>query len=139
MMDTVKRICGWLLILTVVITAAHFLIEPFYANSLQVWGYINFLIAAAMILTLAFNYQRWRSDSGGDKDAPPTRAYIESSALLYASVFIAILFFYNWFGRLSPVPEVEPAGWVWILVDALAVIIYGATGIRLQQPGSDSS
>jgi hypothetical protein len=117
------------------VVAFHFVFNSFYRDNLdptEVWGILDWPIAAAILVALFVNYQRKRQlENTSDKSV--TRDYVEASVLSFATAFLALLFFSNWFNFLNVGVEGETAvnGMIWALVDALVVLVLAATGRRL--------
>ena len=96
--------------------------EPF-----TVWETLNWFMAAAMVLTLAFSYAYKRRI---DKDeSADVKRFIEANTVFHVTIVVFLLFFFNWFSNLSP--NNEPDGQVWTIVDTVMPIVLGVTGIRM--------
>ena len=138
-MDSFKRIVGVYLILVAAVVAIHTVAEPLYYTSTEAspysphWSKINALMVLAIVLGLVFGCIRKRS-VGGEEGSAVTREYLEAHVLFYGLLFVAILFFWNFFNLHSPgftaiAHEVVSA--VWIVIDAALPLILGATGASL--------
>ena len=135
-----NRLCGIYLILVAVVVAVQTVTEPVYiALNIgdmygPVWGFLDYFMALAIALGIYFGCKHKSAvDDEGD-DAPVSREFVITNALFYGFIFIAILFFWNWFHHLSPgTPSMDGGNilLVWLLVDAALPLLAGATGIRL--------
>ncbi len=137
-MTLVKLPIGMFLIAIALAAFTNWIITPLFDNSsgdYAVWRYLNYFMAAATLIALAYNLARKIGLGKGDPDGPITRRYLETNLALYASIVLTGWFFWNWlFGFF---PENEPAivGQVhlasWVLVDPLFYLVSGTTGFRL--------
>ena len=138
-MESFKRIVGVYLILVAAVVAIHTVAEPLYYTSTEAspysphWNKLNALMVLAIVLGLVFGCMRKRGVGGGEGSAV-TREYLEAHVLFYGLLFVAILFFWNFFNLHSPgftaiAHEVVSA--VWIVIDAALPIILGAMGASL--------
>jgi hypothetical protein len=138
-MDSFKRIVGVYLILVAAVVAIHTVAEPLYYTSTEAspysphWSKINALMVLAIVLGLVFGCMRKRGIDGGEGSAV-TREYLEAHVLFYGLLFVAILFFWNFFNLHSPgftAIAHDTASAVWIVIDAALPIILGAMGASL--------
>ena len=145
-MEALKRVIGVVLILIAAIVAIHTVIEPVYHTSSDaqpyssVWDWINPLSAISIILGLIFGYIRM--SRAGDGSSGPE--FIAANTLFYGFLFIAILFFWNWFGISGFGQEFKGASpdvrsLVWIIVDALHPLLSGAMGAHLLRSSASAS
>ena len=137
-MEALKRVIGIVLILIAAIVAIHTVIEPIYHTSSEAqpysstWDWINPLSAISIILGLIFGYIRM--SRAGESGSGPE--FIAANTLFYGFLFIAILFFWNWFGISGVGKEFAGASadvrsLVWIIVDAIHPLLSGAMGAHL--------
>ena len=137
-MESLKRVIGVVLIVIAAIVAIHTIIEPVYHTSTEesphssTWDYINPLSAIAIILGLVFGYIRM-SRAGGNSSV---QEFIAANALFYGFIFVAIMFFWNWFGISGVGKEFTPVSsdirtLVWIFVDAIFPVLSLAMGVHL--------
>ena len=138
-MDSFKRIVGVYLILVAAVVAIHTVVEPLYYTSTEAspysphWSKINALMVLAIVLGLVFGCIRKRG-VGGEEGSAVTREYLEAHVLFYGLLFVAILFFWNFFNLHSPgftAIAHDTASAVWIAIDAALPIILGAMGASL--------
>ena len=139
-MNVIRRIAGLLLVATGIMVAVHMIIEPLYHVSSEAypfspfWGYIDPLMALAVLLGVIFGYVRTRAtgrDSGG---ALINREYLVANLQLYGFLFVGILFFWNLFNILNP--EYTAAGAdttavVWVFIDATLPLLSVPMGLHL--------
>ena len=139
-----KKISGLYLIVVAVVIAVHTVVEPLYHTSSEAqmyspfWDIGNPLSALAVVLGVVFGYLRKRDvDSAG---GAVTREFFAANTLFYGFLFVGILFFWNWFNRLSPAFTAigqETVSLVWILFDASLPLLAGAMGMHLLQGDSN--
>ena len=123
-MEMVKRIIGSFLILVAIAVLAQAIIP---GGRHDLWTYLNPLMAASILLVLAFC--GWsKARPGGADDGPAHRGLLEPDFVLYLGLFIAYLFFYNWIKELD---EGEGHSWVWIVLNGMIPVLNVWAGIRL--------
>ena len=139
-MESFKRIVGVYLVLVAAVVAIHTVVEPLYYTSTEAspysphWSKFNALMVLAIVLGVVFGYLRKRAAGGDGGGASVTREYLEANVQFYGLLFVAILFFWNYFNLHSPgftaiAPETVSA--VWIVIDAALPLILGAMGASL--------
>ena len=137
-MEALKRVIGVFLILIAAIVAIHTVIEPVYHTSSDtqpnssVWDWINLLTAISIILGLIFGYIRMSRSS--DSSSGPE--FIAANVQFYGFLFVAILFFWNWFGISGVGKEFTPVSddnrtLIWIIFGAIYPLLSGAMGAHL--------
>ena len=136
-MQILNRLVGALLLLTAAIVGIYFVV-----NQLEVlpflWGELDYLMALALVLGVIFAYLRKRSLESAGLDRIVTRRYFEANLLFYGFVAMAMLFFWNWFDLLVDAdPQDTDHKIVWIIVDTVAPLLWGALGIFLLRGGKD--
>ena len=126
----VRAVAAYLVLVGAVI-AVNFVLTPVYHpggdEPCTVWETLNWFMAAAMVLTLAFSYQ-YKRRIDNDESADVKR-FIEANTVFHVTIVVFLLFFFNWFSNLSP--NNEPDGQVWTIVDTVMPIVLGVTGIRM--------
>ena len=63
--------------------------------------------------------------------APITREFLSANTLFYGFLFVGILFFWNWFGSLSPdftAVGTDAVSLVWAFIDAALPLLSGVMG-----------
>ena len=137
-MEAFKRFIGVVLIVIAAIVAIQTIIEPIYHTSTDdspyssTWDYINPLSAISIILGLIFGYARL-SRAGENSSV---QEFIASNTLFYGFIFVAIMFFWNWFGIMDigsnfTAVSHTTRSLVWILFDAILPPLNLAMGIHL--------
>ncbi len=137
-MEAFKRFLGVVLIVIAAIVAIQTITEPLYHTSTDespyssTWDYINPLSAISIILGLIFGYIRMR----GVGEDSSVQEFIAANTLFYGFIFVAIMFFWNWFGIMGAGADFKPIGddtrtLVWILFDAILPPLNIAMGLYL--------
>ena len=134
-MQAVRKPLAIVLGLIALAVLVHFVFSSFYADAVStddVWGVLNPLMAFSMIVTLAVAYVRMRAQGGAYAD-DATAARICADAAFYASLFLAIWFFRNWFDDLTAGADGQSANarLIWTFIDPLFVILTGHAAVRL--------
>ncbi len=132
-MPILLRIAAGYLIFTAVIVAVHPIVNQWYAHLLREevsyvpWDIQNMIMAAAIVLALAATYHEKRRV---DRDNSANfRRYIEANSVFYGSAALAIVFFWNWSGTLSPA-RTESADF-WVVIYTLLPLLLAAVALRL--------
>ena len=145
-MNTLKRICGLFLVLMAVAVAVHTIVEPLYHVSSEgqpyspLWDILNPLMAVAIVLGALFGYSRKKAADNAGNSGAVTREFVAANVQFYGFLFVAILFFWNWFILHSPAFTAigaDTASLVWILFDATLPLLTGAMGVFLLRGNSD--
>ena len=142
-MESLKRVIGIVLIVIAVIVAIQTIIEPIYHTSTDdspyssAWDYINWLSAISIILGLIFSCIHMSHISENSS----VQEFIGANSLFYGFIFVAIIFFWNWFGIMEIASDFTAVshgtrGLVWILFDAILPPLNIAMGISLLRAGS---
>lgn len=143
-MEAFKRFIGVVLIVIAAIVAIQTIIEPLYHTSTEdspyssAWDIINWLSAISIILGLIFGYIRM----SGISENSSVQEFIGANSLFYGFIFVAIIFFWNWFGIMGVASDftavsADTRGFVWILFDAILPPLNIAMGISLLRAGSN--
>ena len=136
-MQILNRLVGALLLLTAAIVGIYFVVDQLEVLPF-LWGELDYLMALALVLGVIFAYLRKRSLESAGLDRIVTRRYFEANLLFYGFVAMAMLFFWNWFDLLVDAdPQDTDHNIVWIIVDTLAPLLWGALGIFLLRGGKD--
>ncbi len=136
-MQILNRLVGALLLLTAAIVGIYFVVDQLEVLPL-LWGELDYLMALALVLGVIFAYLRKRSLESAGLDRIVTRRYFEANLLFYGFVAMAMLFFWNWFDLLVDAdPQDTDHNIVWIIVDTVAPLLWGALGIFLLRGGKD--
>ncbi len=141
----IPRIGGTVLVITAVAVAVHTVVEPLYYASTEeapyspFWSVLDVLMAVAIAIGLAFAYLRKRA-AAGEGSSALTREYLVANTLFYGLLFVAVMFYWNWFNLLSPAYTAVPEAAVslaWIIIDAGLPLLLGALGVSLLRGGRD--
>ena len=136
-MDALRRAVGVLLLITAAIVGIYFVVDQLEVLPF-LWAELNYLMAVAIVLGLIFAYLRKRSLEAAGLDRIVTRRYLEANILFYGFLLVAMLFFWNWFDRLI---DDESQGIhrniVWIIVDTVGPLLWGALGMFLLRGAND--
>ena len=130
-MDIVKRVVGVVHILAAIMVGLQQMFSSTYEDSGDVWEVLNYVMFAAIVLALVFNFLRKRAnDASGDTGL--SREYLGSNMMFYLTSAMAILFVYNWVGDLvGDEGGGTLTGIVWTVVNVVFVLITAATGAHL--------
>lgn len=127
------RILSGYCLLIAVAVGIHFVVTPLYVASdpdLSLWRIFNWFMAVGVLIALlaGWNWKRRLTPETHD------RVCLEVNTLFYGSVVLALWYFWNWFGSLVGVGHAD----LWILIDALFVIVVGAAGLRLRRDANEA-
>ncbi|MCY4456298.1 MAG: hypothetical protein OXC56_08330 [Chloroflexi bacterium] len=124
-MDNIRRIVGALLILAAIAIVAQTVIP---GGRHDLWTYFNPLMAVSIVLVVAFSAWNVIGRARGAGGTAMAGGQSESNLVLYLGLFIAYLFFLNWFKELD---EGEGHAWVWIVVNGMIPVLSVWAGVRL--------
>ena len=138
-MTMVKKILAVALILVAAAVAIHFIFSPFYPDRElidinRIWGVLDVCMALSVLVMLVFNYTRKRAfDASAPENGPVTRQYLEVNVLLYATIVLGILLFWNWFDYLDGGQQVQDQIRLtfWGFIDPLLSVTIGVTGCHM--------
>ena len=138
-MSAVKKILAVALIIVAAAVAIHFIFSPFYPERElidinRIWGILDVGMAVSVLVMLVFNYSRKRDyDASAPEDGPVTRQYLEVNVLLYATIVLGILLFWNWFDYLEGGQQGQDQIRLtfWGFIDPLLSVTIGVTGCNL--------
>ena len=141
-MNVLQKLLAVFLIGVALLVAVHFVFNSFYRESLdtvEVWSVLDWPMALALVIALIVHFRRKRAlDAGSERGL--TREYVEVNIATYATALVALWFFSNWFNFLNVGMEGESAGnlVMWVIVDALIVLVLSATASYLWRAGEDT-
>ena len=136
-MQILNRLVGALLLLTAAIVGIYFVVDQLEVLPF-LWPQLDYLMALSAVLGVIFAYLRKRALESAGLDRIVTRRYFEANLLFYGFVAMAMLFFWNWFDLLVDAdPQDTDHNIVWIIVDTVAPLLWGALGIFLLRGGKD--
>ncbi len=126
-MEFLKRIVAIYLVLTALAVFFNFILTPVYHDGspeYPIWEWINYFMAAGVVLALIANFARKRSST----DPYATDADVMwANIALYASIALAMLFFWQYLWLMYPENETGDAALshtiYFPLVDALYVVV----------------
>ena len=132
-MDTLKRPLAIILGAIALAVALHFIFSAFYMDSVdsnQVWEILNWFMAFAILVALAVTYVH-KKDAG--TDSADTKKFICANGAFYATAWLAIWFFWNWFDNLVLGDEAQDQLRLtfWGFIDPLFIIIVGSVSAHL--------
>ena len=137
-----KIIGAIVLALISVAVGIHFVFGSLYGDAVDavgVWAVLDWFMAAGILVALTVHFTAKRAlgkEGAGDS---VTRRYLEVNLAFYATVLLSLWFFWNWFDFLTSGDE--PQGTTnlvnWMLIDPLAAVVIGVTGLRLWRDASD--
>ena len=142
-MESLKRVIGVVLIVIAAIVAIQTILEPVYHTSTDdspyssAWDIINWFSAISIILGLIFSCMQMSRLSENSS----VQEFIGANSLFYGFIFVAIIFFWNWFGIMDFASDFTAVshgtrGLVWILFDAILPPLNIAMGVSLLRAGS---
>ncbi len=135
-MAIAQRLVSIFLVAVALAVAINWIASSIIDNSsgdYNIWGVLNWFMAAAIAIVLAVNTLR---KVKLPSDGSITREYLEVNVSFYASLLLALWFYWNWFSTLFPGNEPEVVGTIhlayWGLINpVLTVPLLGATGLHL--------
>ncbi len=134
-MDVVKRLLAVFLIVAALAVTVHFVASALYEDAVDVglgWNILNWPMAAVVVVALVVHYLRKRALDRTETDGSITREYVEVNLALYATIVLALWFFWNWTDDLmSSEAQSQLRRTFWVFIDPLFVLIGGITGMRL--------
>ena len=121
-MEAVKRVVAAFLVLVAIAVVAQAVIP---GDRHELYDYLNPLMAVSVVVVVAFCVWSggWRSGGGSE-----TGGLSETRLVFFAALFVAYLFFLNWFRELD---EGEGYSWVWIVLNGMVPVLNVWAGIRL--------
>lgn len=122
-------------------TAGQFVLQGFYDSvdaSGEGWRIISWLMAVALVLMLATVIHESLA-AGHEPGAPVTRSWLTAKAALYATVFVTLLFFWNWltleWGRGDASHDLQ----FWRIIDPAVAVLAISTALRAWRAGPAES
>ena len=131
-----KRVAVYLVVVAVLV-AAHFIFSPLYAEVLDAvdgWRVLNWFMAVGVLVMLAFHYRRKREHDAAHPHGQVTRRYLEVNVMLFVSLLIGILFFWNWVDSLALEAGKEQGSShrvIWTFIDSALPVALGVTASQM--------
>lgn len=142
-MSALKRMVAALLAIISVAVAVHFIVGEIYSvywsDSHVVWDYLNWLMALAILVSLVFHFRRKLACDRRNRDENVTLGYLATNLLLFATMFLALWFFANWFEELNADRNTSSTvvGFVWIGFNASFIVLAAVTAWLLWNTGEE--
>ena len=137
-MGLLKRVLGVVHIVLALAVGLNWIATPLYhdgSDYYPVWVFLNYFMSVAVLIALIVNFLSKRALDREQSDESLTRKYFEVNLAFYASIVLALWYYWNFFGSLFPETESAAVGLIhlemWTLVDPLFVLVSGVTGFRL--------
>ena len=137
-MGILQRVLGVIHIVLAFAVGLNWIATPLYhdgSDYYPVWVFLNYFMAVAVLIALIVNFLSKRALDNAESDGSLTRRYFEVNLAFYASIVLAMWYYWNFFGSLFPETESAAVGLIhlemWTLVDPLFVLVVGVTGFRL--------
>ena len=135
MNNSLRYVLGVYCIMVAAAVGLHFVGVTLYddgSTGYPAWDVINWFSAVGILIALGASLS-WKALTARSDAA--ARQRLGASALFYAALTLALLFFWNWASRGAGQDDFT----VWAAVDALIVAVLGATGFRLLWHDADES
>ncbi len=134
-MEMLRKPLSLILGLIAIAVLVHFVLSPFYEDSLDVdsvWTVLNWFMAFGIVVTLAATYVHKR---GLETDGSGTNTYIWVNLVFYAAAVLAILFFWNWFDDLTVGEDGQSQTRLifWVVIDVLFIMLMGTVSAHLRK------
>ncbi len=137
-MGILKRVLAVIHIVLAIAVGLNWIATPLYhdgSDSYPVWEFLNYFMAAAVLVALIVNFLSKRALDREKSDGSLNRPYFEANLAFYASIVLALWYYWNFFGSLFPETESAAVGLIhlemWTLINPLFVLTTGVTGFRL--------
>ncbi len=130
-MAALKKLLAGYMVGVAVFVAFWFVFNPFF-EAPGVWDVANYLMAAALVVALAF-YARRSFKEAEEIGTGVSQRCLGVDVRLYLTVGLTILFLRNWFLEISGQGDESsvPTGMVWIVVNVLVPLVVGTAGLFL--------
>lgn len=145
-MDKLSKPAGGLLAVIALAVLVNLMAWEWYGVSETfpghlVWDILNWFMAAAIVIALAYHYRDKRQlDKTDAGQSRVTYSWLAANLLLYATVLLGIWFFRNWGAEYFAAERLERYSLVWQWVNPLFIAVMAATAGRLlYRVGSSSS
>ncbi|MCY4625809.1 MAG: hypothetical protein OXC99_12540 [Chloroflexi bacterium] len=131
-MEMLRKPVAVYLALSALAVLVHFWFSPFYPESWDVgviWEVVDVFMAVGIVVTLAYTFS-YKSSVGSDDSS---LAHICAYTAFYASVVLAVLFFWNWFDDLTVASgEQSVTNYnYWVIINTMYIVLMGTVGWHL--------
>ena len=130
-MEAIRKPVAISLMLSALAVLVHFWFSPFYPDSWDVgaiWEVVDVFMAVGIVVTLAYTFS-YKSSVGSDDSS---LAHICAYTAFYASVVLAVLFFWNWFDELaSDADQSQTRNNYWVIINTMYIVLMGTVGWHL--------
>ena len=137
-MGILKRVLAVIHIVLAIAVGLNWIATPLYhdgSDSYPVWEFLNYFMAVTVLVALIVNFLSKRALDREKSDGSLNRPYFEANLAFYASIVLALWYYWNFFGSLFPETESAAVGLIhlemWTLINPLFVLTTGVTGFRL--------
>jgi hypothetical protein len=135
-MAAVKKLLGAYLAAAALAVVVQVMGDSAFSGSYDtgmVWNVVNWFMAAGATVALIASVLRKFSLHASRTEGGVTRDYLETNLIFYASIFLALLFFWNWFDSLATGPggQSDTRMIWWAFINPLFVLVTGSAGCRL--------
>ena len=117
----IKRLVAALLVVAAVAVVAQAVIP---GGRHDLWQYLNPVMAVSIVAVVALSAWQLRRGAGG----PAGGGVSEVGLVFFLGLFLAYLFFFNWFRELD---VGEGHGWVWIVLNGAIPVLNVWAAVRL--------
>ena len=130
-MEALRKPVSVYLMLSALAVLLHFWLSPFYPGSWDVgviWEVVDVFMAVGIVVTLAYTLS-YKRGVGSDESS---FAHICAYTAFYASVVLAVLFFWNWFDELaSDADQSQTRNNYWVIINTMYIVLMGTVGWHL--------
>ncbi len=130
-MEALRKPVSVYLMLSALAVLLHFWLSPFYPGSWDVgviWEWADGFMAVGIVVTLAYTLSYKRGVGSDDSSL----AHICAYTAFYASVVLAVLFFWNWFDELaSDADQSQTRNNYWVIINTMYIVLMGTVGWHL--------
>ena len=130
-MEALRKPVSVYLMLSALAVLLHFWLSPFYPGSWDVgviWEVVDVFMAVGIVVTLAYTFS-YKRGVGSDESS---LAHICAYTAFYASVVLAVLFFWNWFDELaSDSDQSQTRNNYWVIINTMYIVLMGTVGWHL--------
>lgn len=137
-MGILKRVLAVIHIVLAIAVGLNWIATPLYhdgSDSYPVWEFLNYFMAVTVLVALIVNFLSKRALDREKSDGSLNKPYFEANLAFYASIVLALWYYWNFFGSLFPETESAAVGLIhlemWTLINPLFVLTTGVTGFRL--------